>query len=311
MKKTSKTVVFFGNERLATGVTTAAPTLQALIKNGYTIAAVVSNHATSTSRNSRKLEIETIAKQHNIPFLLPNKPSEIIEELHGLKASVGVLVAYGKIVPQSVIDIFPFGIVNIHPSELPLHRGPTPVESVILDGSKQTAVSIMKLVKAMDAGPVYAQQKVSLTGTETKQELADRLLDIGGNLIIQNLPAILDGTLEPKEQNEAAATFDQLLSKQDGIIDWNKPAMQIEREIRAYAEWPKSRTVLATKDVVITKAHVIPTDVLINQPGTIEAVGNTLVITCGQESLCVDTLKPAGKNEMTAAAFIAGYGQNL
>ena len=146
-------VIFFGNERLATGVTTTAPTLRALIAAGYELVAVVSHYEQANSRTSRDLEIAAVAKEQNIPLLLPNKPSEIFEQLKSFNADVGVLVAYGKIIPQSIIDIFHKGIINIHPSALPMHRGPTPVESVMLNGESFTAVSVMQLVSAMDAGP--------------------------------------------------------------------------------------------------------------------------------------------------------------
>jgi methionyl-tRNA formyltransferase len=178
MIKTSKTIVFFGNERLATGVSTDAPTLEALVKAGYNVAAVVSHYEAGQSRKARVLEIDEVAKRHSIPVHLPEKPEHLAEELKAIGADVGVLVAYGKIVPQSLIDIFPKGIVNIHPSLLPLHRGPIPIESVILDGSSRTGVSIMALAKEMDAGPVYAQSEVKLDGQETKQHLADHLLDV-------------------------------------------------------------------------------------------------------------------------------------
>src|SRR5438128_402621 len=138
MTKTSKTIVFFGNERLATGVTTSAPVLAALIKTGYKVAAVVTNYEVGTSRKSRDLEIAEIAKTNNIPLLIPDKLIEIKDQLSKFGASVAVLVAYGKLVPQEVIDIFPKGIVNIHPSLLPRHRGPTPIETAILEGDSKT-----------------------------------------------------------------------------------------------------------------------------------------------------------------------------
>ena len=311
MQKTSETIVFFGNERLATGVQTTAPTLQALIDAGYNVAAVVSNYETGQSRNARTLEISVIAERHGIPVLLPAKLSDISEQLRSYNASVGVLVAYGKIVPQSVIDIFPRGIVNIHPSLLPLHRGPTPIESVILSGEAQTGVSIMKLVKEMDAGPVYAAREVPLKGNESKQELSDKLLQIGKDLLTASLPGIINGTLTPKSQDDSQATYDTLLSKEDGIVDWSKSAVRLAREVRAYAEWPKSRTELAGKEVIITEAHVGEYPDLTDRAKPFIAPDNLIGIPTGQGILVVDRLKPAGKREMSAKEFIAGYGRLL
>lgn len=313
MKKISEPIIFFGNERLATGVNTEVPTLRALIGAGYNIAAVVSNYERSRSRNVHELEIAQVAEAYNIPTLLPQKLGEIKEQLRSFNAVVAVLVAYGKIVPQSIIDLFPQGIVNIHPSLLPLHRGPIPVESVILESASETGISIMQLVKEMDAGPVYKQSRVSLTGNETKQQLADQLLELGKDILLNCLPSIIDGSLSPVPQDNTLATYDSLLEKEDGTIDWQKPADQLEREIRAFAEWPKSRTTLAGKDVIITKAHILPDQPTDSKPGDVEMLKDTgvITITTAEGSLCIDTLKPAGKREMSTAEFLAGYGKEL
>ena len=300
-------LVFFGNERLATGVVTVAPTLRALIAAGYDVVAVVSNYERGTSRNARTLEIQYIADAHNIPVLLPEKPADIADTLQSYDAAVAVLVAYGRIVPQEIINIFPRGIVNIHPSLLPLHRGPTPLESVILNGDDRTGVSVMSLVKAMDAGPVYGQSEVPLSGSETKQELADSLLEIGSLMVIELLPGILDGSIEAKPQDDVAATYDKLIAKDDGKIDTTKSAERLEREIRAYAWWPKSYTTLKGKEVIITAAHVVPTNH--GTPGELTTDKDTgiLMIDTANGSLCIDKIKPAGKNEMTAKQFLNGY----
>lgn len=316
MDKTKPSIVFFGNERLATGVNTTAPTLQALIDAGYDIKAVVSNYERGTSRNARELEIKEVADKHGIPVLLPEKPADIIDQLESFEAEAAVLVAYGRIVPQSIIDMFPKGIINIHPSLLPLHRGPTPIESVILDGSRVTGVSVMQLVKAMDAGPVYGQSEVALTGQETKQELADQLLEIGGKMVIELLPGILDGSIAAKPQDDSAATYDKMINKEDGKLDFNKPAEQLEREIRAYTEWPKSYGVLAEREVIITKAHNGEPRAedrgLRTETGKVfQTETKELAVQTGEGLLIIDALKPAGKNEMTAKEFLAGYGKDL
>jgi methionyl-tRNA formyltransferase len=299
-------LIFFGNERLATGVSTTAPTLRRLVEAGYQVAAVVSHHTGSKSRNLRDLEIAVVAEEHGIPLLLPDKPAEIIDQLREYGADAGVLVAYGKIVPQSVIDLFPRGIVNIHPSALPKHRGPVPVEAVILDGSKETAVSIMQLTKEMDAGPVYHQCIVALEGDETKQALANKLLEIGGQHLVERLPAILDGSLAGKPQEERAATYDKLIEKSDGEIEWNKPAERLEREVRAFAGWPQSRAKLGENDVIITSARSVKA-LEDAKPGTVWHDARELHVHTGDGVLVIDRLKPAGKGEMDVRAFLAGY----
>ncbi len=313
MKKTSKTIVFFGNERLATGVSTNTPTLQRLVKAGYDVKAVIAKNDPARSRNSRPLEIAEVAKNHNIVLLSPSKLSEIKQFISELNPSIGILVAYGKIVPQWFIDLFPYGIINIHPSLLPLHRGPTPIESTILENGDETGVSLMQLSSQMDAGPVYDQRAVKLTGTETKQDLSDLLLDIGAEMLETALPAILNGSLEPAKQNETKATYDSMIRKQDGIIRWNESAELIARKIRAYAYWPGSRTTLAGKDVIITQAHAVLSQPTGSKPGDITIVKDTgvIMIAASNGSVCIEKLKPAGKQEMTTRAFLAGHEKNL
>jgi methionyl-tRNA formyltransferase len=306
-------VIFFGNERLATGLTTDAPTLRSLISAGYDIVAVVSHHTDSRSRNGRNLEIAEAAAEHGIPVLLPERPADIIEQLKAYDARIGVLVAYGKIVPESIINIFPCGIVNIHPSLLPGHRGPIPIESVILDGSRETGVSIMQLVRGMDAGPVYGQFRLPLSQNETKATLATALLQAGGALLLELLPGILDGSCQPAVQDDSAATYDERITKEAGVLDFTKPAEQLEREVRAYIGWPGSRTSVGNTDIIITAAHVEARSAESNdvnqdgQPGEVWRGDKQFGFYTAQGILVVDKLKPAGKPEMTAQAFLAGY----
>jgi methionyl-tRNA formyltransferase len=196
------------------------------------------------------------------------------------------------------------GIINIHPSLLPKHRGPIPIESVILGGETKTGVSIMQLVKEMDAGPVYGHAELELQGDETKQALADQLVEIGGQMIVELLPGILDGSLVAVPQTEENATYDELISKADSLLDFTKPAVRLEREVRAFLEWPKSRTKIGEKDVVVTKAHVIDGN---GKPGELWRDGKEFGFYTSGGIFVIDTLKPAGKGEMTAQAFLAGY----
>jgi methionyl-tRNA formyltransferase len=301
-------IIFFGNERLATGVSSTAPTLQKLLDAGYDVAAIVLKNEPTASRNIRKLEIAELAEQKSIPVLTPSKLSEILPELKKYDASAGVLVAYGKIVPQSVIDAFPAGIVNIHPSLLPLHRGPTPLESVILNGEPRTGVSLMQLAKEMDAGRVYAYSAIDLDGTESKQFLADELLEIGSEMLLATLPRIISGEIVGAPQDDALATFDKLIAKEDSIINWQKPAEQLAREVRAYFTWPQSRTILGDHAVIVTQVHAEAGE---GSPGEVWRSGKALGVYTGKGILMIDKLKPAGKAEMAIEAFLNGYGKSL
>ena len=299
------TLVFFGNERLATGVTTMVPVLQALVAAGYHVAAVVvSQSDPAQSRKARTLEIATVAQQLGIPVLSPAKLTDIKDQLAETGAEAGILVAYGKLVSPEIIEIFPKGIVNIHPSLLPKRRGSTPIENVILYGEKETGVSLMRLTDIMDSGPIYAQQVVPISGTENKQQLADLLLNIGKDLLIKYLPSILDGSLPGNPQEKIEATYDKQIKKEVGELDATKLAEQLEREVRAYAGWPRSRIKLGTIEVIITKAHASNQN---GTPGTLWLKGKELGVHCAEGTLMIDALIPPGKREMTAAAFLAGY----
>lgn len=266
-------VVFFGNEKLATGIPPIEPVIrQAVEAAGFEIEKVVTGK---------------------------------ISELGDHSSGLAVLAAYGRIIPQSVLDQFPLGIINVHPSLLPSYRGPTPIEQAILDGVDKTGVSIMRLTAGMDAGPLYKQKSVQLNGTESKEALTSLLQRTGAELLMEVLPLIATNKLKPRQQpHPDRATYSRLLRKEDGNIDWSKPASQLEREIRAFLGWPGSRTVLGDKEVIITKAQVVPDK---GKAGSFSVIGRNLVIFCGHDALLVERLKPAGKNEMSASDFISGY----
>lgn len=298
MKKLQQ-LIFFGNERLASGIeSTDAPTLRALIEAGYEISAVVAHHTAGRSRKARPLEIAEIANAHNIPVLLPHKATEIEEFIKETQPIAGVLVAYGRIIPERIINMFPRGIINIHPSLLPKYRGPTPIEQSILDGASVTGVSLMKLSAAMDAGPVYTQAQYRLVRHETKKELAETLLNIGKEMLIDNLPSILDGTLEPEPQDESRATFSPLLTKDDGAVNPSiQTATEIERTVRAYANYPKTFLFIDNHRIIITKAQTVH-----------EINGADLIIECHNDSLLLieELTAPSGRT-MDGADFKRGY----
>lgn len=297
MTPRSKTLLFFGNERLVSGLKkTNAPVLRALINNGYTIAAVISHHTDGNSRSNRPLEVAEVAKEHGIPVLLPNKPAEIIETLASFNADAAVLVAYGRIIPQRVIDLFPRGIINIHPSLLPKYRGPTPIESAIANGDDETGVSIMQLTAGMDEGPVYAQTRISLSGTETKFDLYEKLATKSTQLLIDTLPSILGGSLLPTPQDDNEATYCQLLTKANGQLDPStQTAAEAERLVRAYLGFPKTKLRIGDQYRVITKVHIT------------EQPHGPLDIAFKEGYLSIDELiAPSGK-VISAEAFLRGY----
>ncbi len=304
----SKKILFFGNERLATGVTTKTPLLSSLVSSGYEIAAIVTTpQKDNRSRKQRQNEVAEFARSHDIPLLEIGSLTNEVGALKQFGATIGILAAYGKIVPQAIIDIFPAGIVNLHPSLLPKHRGPTPVESAILNNDSLTGVSLMKLVAAMDAGPVFDQVIVELSGNEDKQYLADRLGEIGAQRLIDLLPAIISGQLKPEPQDDSSATYDHKISQSDANLELTKTAELLSREIRAFYGWPRSRTNIAGQPVIITQAHA-DNSVQTHNPGRIQKTNSGgFGIETGSGILVIDKLIQPGGKEMSGAEYLRGH----
>lgn len=305
MTSISNQIVFFGTEDFS------LVTLRALITAGYSIAAVVTKPDMPKGRGHAVIAppVKVLAAEHNIPVLQPQKLSEIIAEIKKIDTPLGVLVSYGKIIPQQIIDLFSPGIINIHPSLLPKYRGPSPIETSLLNGDTHTGISIMQLSAAMDAGPVYTQLPVTTNGNETAEELYDHMGALGAKLLIDTLPAIASGELSPTKQDDSAATYCQLIKKSDSIIDWTKTGASIERQIRAYHEWPQSRTKIGTIEVIITDAQTYLTSK--KAPGTVEVTDTQLFIYASDIALRIKSLKPLGKKEMPIQAFLSGYRSHI
>lgn len=293
MNNTSKTLVFFGTEDFS------LTALTGLIEAGYTIAAVITKPDSKKGRGQKLVspQVKRIAEQHNIPVWQPQRLSEIADDIRALDNPVGVLVSYGKIIPQSVIDLFTPGIINLHPSLLPTYRGPSPIESAIKHGDTLTGVSVMLLSKDMDAGPVYAAKNYSLDGTETKPELYQALAVTGTDLLLEVLPAILDGSLQPSPQDDTQATYSQLLQKSDAYLNLQQlSAINAERLVRAHLGFPKTKVVVEQHELIVTKAHVT------------EQKNTPLDLLCQDGMfLSIDELIAPSGRRMDSSAFLRGY----
>ena len=293
MTKISPKIVFFGTENYS------LITLKVLVDNGFNVVCVVTKPDTRRGRGHKLAEppVKVFAKSHNIPVLQPNKVGEITEHIKRLQPVAGILVAYGKIIPQSIIDLFTPGIINVHPSLLPKYRGPSPIESAIANRDHETGVSIMQLDKKMDAGPVYSQITQPLTRKETKSELYDKLFHDGTALLIKNLPDIINNTIIPTPQNDNNATYCQLLTKENSWIDPERmTAAEADAYVRAYLGFPRSRINIGGRDIIITKSHCddIPKSPLDQKFSD----GNYLIID--------ELIAPSGKT-MNAEDYLRGY----
>jgi len=300
MTPTSKTIIFFGTDDFS------AASLRALIAAQFTIGAVVTKPDSKKGRGRAVLPpiVKTIAEAHGIPVWQPLRVSDIADDIravttHTGHAPLGVLVSYGKIIPQAIIDLFTPGIVNVHPSLLPRYRGPSPVESAIIHGDSETGVTLMQLSAAMDAGPIYTQQTIPLTGDETTPTLEAHLAERGAHALCTHLPAIIDGRLTPTPQNDDVATYCQLLSKNDAALDpATLTADAAERRIRAYIAFPKTKLTIAGQPIIVTKAHVV----------TDTTPANALTITCADNThLALDELIGPSGRAMSAQSFANGY----
>lgn len=293
MMKKLKTIVFFGTDEFS------LTTLRHLFKAGYNIGAVVTKPDSKSGRGQKIVTsaVKTFAIKHNIPVWQPTKVDQINDDVKALGPDiVGILVSFGKLIPESTIDLFNPGIINIHPSLLPLYRGSTPIESAIKNGDKQTGVSIMQLVAEMDAGPIYKSVTYDLDDLVTSPQLYETLAEIGAKTIVEILPSILDNQLLPVPQNDAKATFCSLLTKQQAWIDPTQAtASEIERQTRAFLIFPKSKINIQGKDIIITKAHVS------KQATTI------LDLACKQgDYLSIDELIAPSGRKMSGSNFLNG-----
>lgn len=285
-------IIYFGNEQLAQGIKAKTPIFDALIDNGYEIVALI----LPTANTRKPFPIDLKAKAHNIPVYYTKDTAEILDIVTKTQPDIGVLAAFSKFISTSIIEAFPYGIINIHPSLLPKYRGTTPIESALLSGNDETGVSVMRLVKAMDAGPTFAQSTVKITPETTKQSLYEELSTLGAKLLIDVLPGILEKTAPESPQDDSQATFTTPLDKSLSLLKTDsKSSQELVREVIAFAGFPKSKLNLHGKNCVITAAH--SADTAETELDQLCADGKYLVI---------DQLIPENSKPMTAKAFLNG-----
>lgn len=308
-KNAITSILFFGTSGFA------VPVLEALIRNGYALAGVVTNQDEPAGRK-RVLTpppVKVCAARHGIPVFQPEKlnPENFAREIPA--ANLFVVAAYGKIIPQAILDIPKYGALNIHPSLLPRWRGPSPIQHTILAGDPKTGVSIIKIDAQMDHGPIVAQTSIKYPVSSIQyQELHDRLANLGADLLIRIVPKWIAGAITPTPQDDTKATYCKLLTKNDGRIDWIKPAEDIERAIRAYRPWPGTWTIWHAPErdlrIRIEEADWITDEIPGAAPGFVwQNEKRPLCAQSGRGSLAIQKLQSeGGRHPMDAASFLRG-----
>lgn len=300
-------IIFMGTPEFA------VPSLKTLIENdSFDVKLVITQSDKSVGRH-KKLQsspIKKLAMQNNIEILTPitlKENTELIEKIKNVVPDAIVVVAYGKILPKTILDIPKMGVVNIHASILPKHRGASPIAESILVGDEQTGVTLMKLDTKMDTGPILATSKiVYINNDDTADTLSQKLSQIGANLLIDNLGNYIDNNLKPQLQDDTKATYTKLINKSDGQINWHETAEVIARKIRAYNPWPSAFTAFKNKNLKILEAEVITETK--NNPGQVWKTEDKYpAVTTSQNSLKLIKIQLEGKKPITGKEFLLGY----
>lgn len=290
--------------------------LQALLDTGHDIVGVVTQPDRPRSRGGRSRSqldpspVKVLATERGIRVLQPERPrgAEFLDALRAIAPDVSVVVAYGHILPQSVIDLPRMGTLNIHASLLPLYRGAAPIQAAIRDGRAETGVTIMRIVPEMDAGPVLLRRATPIGRDETGGELQDRLAGIGAAAIVEVMQALEAGGVHEEPQDHARATYAAKVTREDARIAWDRRADELERVIRAYDPKPGAWTALGGTDVRLFGARALegPAGAA---PGTVLAVDESgLQVACGDERVLIREVHPAGRVRQPAVEWLRGRG---
>tara|TARA_Y100000310_G_scaffold329325_1_gene398939 strand:+ start:3046 stop:3975 length:930 start_codon:yes stop_codon:yes gene_type:complete len=297
--------VFFGTRELA------AKVLERLLQAGYSPAFVVTGPDRPAGRKQKLTAspVKEVALHHNLPLAQPEDPKELLSRSELKEAEFFVVAAYGNILPKELIELPPKGVLNVHPSLLPLYRGPAPERGVLLSGDKKTGVTVILVDEKVDHGPIVAKEEFSIPEDMRHEELHLKLGEIGGQLLVKTIPLWLQGKITPKEQDHSKATFTKKAKKEDGRIDWSKEAQYITRQIRAFYPWPGTYTLWQEKLVKVLQAKAIdtPEEYQEAKSGTVFSFQKQFAVVTGKQSLLVEQLQLAAGNPMPSQDFLLGH----
>ncbi len=303
-------IVFFGTPAFS------CPFLRALVEDTeMEIIAVVTQPDAPVGRGRilTPSPVKMLAQELDVRTLTPEslkRDPDAVKALEALGADVFVVVAYGKLLPASVLQIPRLGVVNVHPSLLPRHRGPSPMQWAIREGDTRTGVSIMVLDEGMDTGPILARKEVVLDEQETYQTLEEKILHVGPSLLVDTLKRYARGEIVPEPQDESHATLTRLLEREDGHADWRESAQTIERKLRAYSAWPGLWSFCEFKGSQVRLKFLRMVPAQLNQgteAGVVRVHEGRLFVRAGDGDMEILELQPECKPPMLARAFIAGH----
>jgi methionyl-tRNA formyltransferase len=287
----------------------AAKSLQRLIADGHDIAAVYTQPDRPAGRGKRVAmsPVKELALSHGLSICQPLKikTPEALERFRSHNADVAIVVAYGRILPDTFLTAFRYGALNVHFSLLPKYRGAAPVNWAIVNGESETGVTVMQMDAGLDTGDILCQRSTEIGASESSIELMQRLGDLGAELISEALSHI--DTLKPVKQNNADASLAPIMKKEDGLIDWNRTAKEIARRIRGFQPFPSSYTFNNGSRLTLWHAEPIDTASTATPGDIIEASGDQLIVACGRPTaLRIIEIQPEGKRRMPIRDFLNG-----
>ena len=286
----------------------AVPTLERLVARGHAVLAVVTQPDRPKGRGQTLAPppVKDAAVRLGLPVYQPEriKRPEAVEYLRGLAPEAMVVVGYGQIIPQSILDIPPLGILNVHASLLPKYRGAGPIQWSIVNGETVTGVTIMRIDAGLDTGDMLRKAETEIGAEENAIELGRRLAVMGADLLVETLAGLAAGKIAPEKQDASQATYAPLIKKEDGRIDWNQTAAAIHNLIRGLQPWPGAYTGLRGQTVHIWSAKPVKISPGL-PPGAIRTV-KPLVVACGKDALELVELQLEGRKRLAAAEFANG-----
>ncbi len=307
-KGMNRRIVFMGTPAFA------VPALEALASSQFPVAAVYTQPDRPSGRGRRLVSspVKEVAISRDIPVCQPEslKPQVVQDQLTALSPDVIVVAAYGLILPRTVLAIPTFGALNLHPSLLPRHRGPSPIASALLEGDDVTGVTIMLVQPRVDSGPVLSSRSLRIGPEDTTDSLTGELALMGADLLMENLGPWLDGRVQPRPQDESQATYSRMIPKGDAEIDWRLPALQIWRQVRAFHPWPGACTFWRGKRLKVLKSEPIPEGPEA-RPGEVvqwkdRNGGMALAVGTGEGLLGLCRVQLEGRRETDAESFSLG-----